>query len=151
MIETMTKQPIEFAKFIREHDLSHEINFRFISFIPNVNLCDDGTSFFTLESGLEEVLDPPLSTLPLVALPSPSTSRDNTAFIMAFSDPLFPLAQLAEFEASETFGISAPVDEDNTCCELGDVFIEVFNLGETSLRKPCVAIVVTIPPSPKSY
>ena len=35
----------------------------------DVKLCDDGASFHPLESGLEEVIDPPLTTLPLLLHP----------------------------------------------------------------------------------
>jgi len=43
---------------------------------------------------------------------------------MTLSDPSFPFAQLMEFKLGETFGISASVDEDDTCYELDDAFIK---------------------------
>ena len=84
MIETMTEQRIEFANNMREHELSPETDLRFSSPSLDVNLCDDGASFLSLESGLKEVFDPPLTTLPIVAPSSPRTFRNNTAFIMTF-------------------------------------------------------------------
>jgi len=67
MIETMNKQQVKLVNCMREYDLSHETDFRVNFSELDVNLCDDGASSLTLESGLEEVLDPPLTTLPLVA------------------------------------------------------------------------------------
>jgi len=58
---------------MREHDLSCETNTRFPSPEPDVNLCDHGESFPTLESILEEVFDPPSTTLPPVAPSLPNT------------------------------------------------------------------------------
>jgi len=84
MIDIMNGQQIDFANFMREHDLSYETNLTFSSFIPSVNLCDDEASFLVLESGLEEVLDPYLTTLPFIGPSSLTTSSDNTVFIMTF-------------------------------------------------------------------
>ena len=94
-------------------------------------LCDDNASFPPLESELEEVLDPPLTTPSLVAPSLPSTLRDNTTLIMTFPDPPLPLAQPTEVEVGETFGVSGSVDEDDTCYELGNVSIEVHDLDVT--------------------
>jgi len=66
MIETINEQQIEFANKIREYDLSHETGLRFSTPRLDVNFWDDGASFPLLESGLEEVLDPPLTTVPFV-------------------------------------------------------------------------------------
>ena len=99
---------------MRKYDLLHEIGLRVSSPRLHVNLCDDGVSFPPLEFGLGEVIDPPLTTLPIVAPPSPSPFRNNTALIMTFLDTPSPLAQSTRFEVSETFGVSASVDEDGT-------------------------------------
>jgi len=82
MIDTMNEQQIKFANKMRKYDLSHETDLRFSSPRLDVNMCDDGMSFSPLESGLEEALDPPLTTLLTVASSFPNTLRDNTAFIM---------------------------------------------------------------------
>ena len=67
MIETINKQQIEFANKIWGYDLLHETNLRFSSPTLDVNLCDDGASFPPIEAELEEILDPLLVTLPIVA------------------------------------------------------------------------------------
>jgi len=92
MIETMNEQQIEFANKIQEYDLSPEPDLSSSSPRPDVNLCDDSTSFPPIESGLDEVLNPPLTTLLTVALSYPNTLRDSTAFIMTFLDTHSPLA-----------------------------------------------------------
>jgi len=94
MIETMNDQRVKFANCTREYDLLHDRDNELGVSFPkyHVNLYDDGASFPTLEFGLEEVLGPPLTTLPLVAPSTPSTLRDNTSFLMTFLDPPFPLA-----------------------------------------------------------
>ena len=75
MIETIDKQRVELEVKMREFDLSHQIDLKFSSPKLDVCLCDDGLSFSPLESGLEAVLDPFLTTLPLVAPSSTSTLR----------------------------------------------------------------------------
>ena len=77
---------------MQEYDLSYKTDLSVNFSELDVNLCDDGASSLTLESRLEEVLDPPSTTLPLVAPSLPSTLRDNTSFLMTFLDPPFPLA-----------------------------------------------------------
>ena len=74
-----------------EHDLSHETDLRFRSPEPDVNLFDDGESFPNLEFGLEEVFDPPSTTLPPAAPSSPNTLKDNTTSITTFPDMPYPL------------------------------------------------------------
>ena len=56
----------------------------------DVNLCDNVASFPLPEFKLGKVLDPPLTALSLVTPSSPSTLKENTEFIMTFSDPPFP-------------------------------------------------------------
>jgi len=80
-------------------------------------LCDDDASFPSLESGLEVVLDPPLTTPSVIAPSSPSTFRDNTMFIMTFADPPFPLTQSMMFEVGETLGTNTSVDGEDTYYE----------------------------------
>ena len=92
MIETVNEQQIVFANKIREYDLSPETDLSSGSSILEVNLCDDGASCLTLESGLEEVLDPPLTALPLVSPSLTSTLRDNTPLYTTYPNPPFPLA-----------------------------------------------------------
>jgi len=75
---------------MREYGLPHETNLRFSSPKLDVCLCDNGASFSPLDSELEVLLDPPLTTPSLVAPSSPSTCRDNTMLIMTFPDPPFP-------------------------------------------------------------
>jgi len=41
------------------------------------------------------------------------------------------LYQSTEFEVGETLGISATVDEDDTCYDLGDAFIKVYDFDAT--------------------
>jgi len=77
MIETINEQQIKFANKMWEYNLSHETDLRFSSPRFDVNFCDDGTSFSLLESGLEEVLDPPLTTFPFVTPSSFRTSVDE--------------------------------------------------------------------------
>jgi len=108
MIKTMNEQQVEFANKIREYDLSHETDLKFSPPILDVYSCDDGASFPPLESRLEIVCDPPLTTPSLIAPSSSSTLRDNNTFIITILDPPLPLPQLKEFE---TFSINASVDE----------------------------------------
>jgi len=77
MIEKINEHQIEFVNKMREYDLSHETDLRFSSLRLDVNFCDDGVSFPPLESGLKEVLDPPLTTLSFVAPCSFSASVDE--------------------------------------------------------------------------
>jgi len=70
MIETMAKQQAEFENKMREFNLLHKIDLRFSSPKLDVCLCDDGASFTPLKFGLEAVLEPSLTTQPLVARPS---------------------------------------------------------------------------------
>jgi len=142
MIETINEQQIEFANKIREYDPSPETDLS--SSFPklDVNLYDDGASFPPLESGLEEVLDPPLTTLLTVAPSFPNTLRNNTAFIMTLFDTPSLLAQSTEFRVSEILGVSASVDEDDTWFELGNIFIEEYGLHETPLGTSCVDLMV---------
>jgi len=147
MIETMNKQQTEFANRMREYDLSHETDLRFSSPKLDVYLCDDGASFSPLESGLEAVLDPPLTTLSLLFSPSPSTFRDNTTFNMTLSDPPLPLAQSTEFEMGETFIINANVDEDDVCYDSDSLFIEVRDSDATLAGMSYVDVVITVPTS----
>jgi len=147
MIEAMNEQQIEFANKMWEYDLSHETDFRFSSPRLDVNLCDDGASF-PLEFKLEKILNPSLTTLPIVAPSSPSTFRNNSAFIMTFSDTSFPLAQLTEFKVRETFGIRVSVDEDDACSESGDAFIRDHDLNATPVVGSYVDAVATILTSP---
>jgi len=88
----MNKQQVEFANKMREYDMSHETDLRLSSLRLDFYLCDDGVSFPPLESGLEVVLDPPMTTSSLIIPSSPSTFRDNTMLIMTFPDPPFSLA-----------------------------------------------------------
>jgi len=106
MIETMNKQQAEFDSRMRKFDLPHETNLRFSSLKLDVCLCDDGASFPPLESRLEAVLDPSLTTPSLIAPSSTSIFRDNTMLIMTFPDPPFPLTQSMEFELGETLSIN---------------------------------------------
>ena len=111
-------------------------------------MCDDGASFLTLESGLEEVPDPSFTTLHIIAPSLPHTVSNNTMLFMTFPNPSFPLAQLTEFEIGETFGVSASVYEDDICCESSNIFIKVHDLHETFTGTSCVDVVVARPASP---
>jgi len=73
---------------------------------------------------------------------------ENTKFIMTFLDTVSPLAQSTKFEVAETFGISAGVDEDDTCSESGDVFIKEHDLDATLVGRLYVDVVATVPTSP---
>ena len=100
---------------------------------------------FSLKSELEAVCNPPLTTPSLIAPSSPSTLRDNIAFIMTFPDPPFLLAQSTEFEVGETFSIN----EDDTCYESNNVFIEVHEFDATLVGQSYVDVVVIMPASPE--
>ena len=50
-----------------------------------------------------------------------------------------------EFGIGETFGVSASVDEDDTWFELGNIFIEEYDLHESPIGTSCVDVVVTRP------
>ena len=148
MIETMNKQQVEFAEFVnaqREYDLSPETDLSSSAPRLDVNLCDDGASFPPLESGLEDVLDPPLTTSPLVAPSLPSTLKDNT---MTYLDPPFPLAQSTEFEVGEIFCVDASIDGDDLCLESDDTFSEVHDLDEILEGGSCVDAVAAVSSSP---
>ena len=67
MIEIINEPQVEFATKIREYDLSHETDIRVSSLRLDAYLYDDGASFPSLGFKLEVVLDPPLTTLSLVA------------------------------------------------------------------------------------
>ena len=95
----------------------------FSSLRLDVHLCDDGASFLTLKSGQEEVPDASLSILPSVAPSLPTTLKDNIVLFNTFPDPFFPLARSTESELGETFGVGANVDDDDICCELGDILL----------------------------
>jgi len=97
MIEAMNKQLAEFDSKMWECDLSHDTDLRFSSPKLDVCSCDDSASFTPLESGLEVVPNPSLTTPSLVAPSSPNTLRDNTMFNMTLPDPPLPLAQSMEF------------------------------------------------------
>jgi len=84
MIETMNEQQVKLANCMWEYDLSHETDLRVNFSALDVNLCDDGASSLTLESGLEEVLDPPLTTLPLVA----PSSLASLGITLHFAQPI---------------------------------------------------------------
>ena len=148
MIETMNKQQAKFENKMREFDLSHETNLRFSSPNLDVCLCDDGASFSPLESGLEVGLDPPLTTLPIVPPPSPSSLCNNTTFNMTLPDPLLPLAQSTEFKVGETFSVNASVDEDDIRYESDYVFIEVRDSDAALVGRSYGDVVVTMLASP---
>jgi len=145
VIETMNEQQIDFANKMRECDLSPETDLSSSSPRLDVNLCDDCASFPPQQSRLEEVLDPPLTTL-LTFTPSfPNTLKNYTALMMTFFDTPPPLAQSTEFKVGENVGVSASVDENDTWSYLGDVFIEEYGLYETPMGTSCVDVVVVGP------
>jgi len=129
---------------MQEYDLLHETDLRFGSPRLDVYLCDDGVSFPSLESGLEAVLDPPLTTSSIVAPSFPSTFKSNTTLIMTFFDPPFSLAQSTEYEVGETLAISASVGEDDTCYESDNAFIEVHDFDATLVGRSYEDVVVTV-------
>ena len=108
---------------MREYDLTHETDLRFSFPKLDVCLCDDGTSFHPLESGLAAMLDPPLTTRSLVAPSSPSTLRDSNTFDITLLDRPLPLAQSMEFVVGETFNVKTSVDENDTYYESNNFFI----------------------------
>jgi len=93
-----------------------------------------------------EVRDPPLTTLPFVALSLSSTLRDHTPFLMTFPDPPFPLAQSMETEVRGIFCVDASVDEDDIRYGLGNAFIEVHDLHEILIGRSSVDIMVVVSP-----
>jgi len=111
MIEIMNEQQVTFVNKMQEYNLSHEIDLKFCPPKLDFYLRDDGASVPPLESGLEAVCDPFLTTPSLVVPSSPSTLRANTVFIMTFPNPPFPLAQSMEYEVGETLGVSTGVSE----------------------------------------
>jgi len=148
MIETIKEQQITFANKIQEYNLSPDTDLSSSSSRLDVNLCDDDASSHTLVSGLEEVLDHPLTTLPPVTPFLPNTLRDNTSLHTTYPNPPFPLAQSIEFKGGETFCVDASVNEDDMCCELDNAFIEVHDLDETFIARSCVDVVVAVSSSP---
>ena len=97
------EQNAKFENSLREYDLSHEADLRFSSARLDVNMCDDGMSFPPPESGLEEVLDPPLTISPIVAPSSLSTPRDTTEGALSLTISPLPLAQCTELKVGESF------------------------------------------------
>jgi len=83
-----------------------------------------------------------MPTLLTVTPSFPNTITDNTAFIMAFIDTLSPLAQSTAFEVGETFGISASVDDDDTCSGSDNVFIKEHDLDATLVGRSYVDVVI---------
>jgi len=81
------------------------------------------------------VLEPPLTTLPLVAPSLPSALKDKTLFLTTFLGPPFPLAQLTKLEVGGTFYVDAGVNEVDVRYESNNAFIEVHNLDEDSHRE----------------
>ena len=79
MIETINGQHIAIANRMWEYDLSHETDLRFSSTRLAVDFCDDDVSSLLLESRLEEVFDPPPTTLSFVASSLFSISIDEDA------------------------------------------------------------------------
>jgi len=148
MIETMNEQQVRLANCIREYDLSHETDLRVNLSELNVNLCENGASSLTLESELVEVLDHPLTTLPLVAPSPPSILKDYTPLCTTYPGLPFPLTQSMEFEIGEIFCVDANVNKDDICCASDDAFIEVHDLNETLVRRLCMDVVIAVSPSP---
>jgi len=54
--------------------------------------------------------------LPLIASFSPNTLRDNTASLMTFPDPRYPLTQSMGFRVGEILSVDVSIDEDNSYC-----------------------------------
>jgi len=77
MIETIDEKHIKIVNSMREYDLSRETDLRFSPTRLDVNFYNDGESFPPLVSGLEEVLDPPPTTLPSIAPSSFSVNVDE--------------------------------------------------------------------------
>jgi len=132
---------------MHECDPSHETDLTFSSSKLDVHSCDDGASFLNLQSGVEEVLGPFLTTLHLVVPSLPSTVENNITFIMTFFNPHFPLAQLMKFEICGTFCVDPNVDKDDISYEFGHAFIEVHDLHEILVGSSCMDVVVTVLPS----
>jgi len=86
MIETINEQHIAIAYRMREYDLSRETDLSFNSTRLDVDFCDDGVSSLLLESRLEEVLDPPPTTLSFVAPSSFSISIDEDDMCYKLAD-----------------------------------------------------------------
>jgi len=147
MIEAIDKQRVEFELKMREYDLSHETDLRFSSPKLDVCLCDDGASVPPLESRLEAVLDPSLTTLLLVAPSSPLTLRDNTTFNMRLPDSPLPLAQSTEFKVGEIFSVTESIDEDDICFDSSNVVLEVHDSVATLAGRPYEDVMITVPTS----
>ena len=110
-------------------------------------MCDDGVSFPPLESGLEAVLDPSLTTVPLVAPSSPSTLREHTAFSMTSLDPPLPFAQSTAFEIGETLSVRVSVDEEVACYDSDSSVLEVHDSDALVAGMSYVDVVLTVPTS----
>jgi len=67
---------------------------------------------------------------------------------MTLLDLPIPLTQSPEFEVSETFSIHASVDEDGTCYESVNTFIEMYDFDVTLVERFYVDVVVTVSASP---
>jgi len=76
-------------------------------------------------TGLGEVIDPPLTSLPLVAPSLPSTPRDTTEGVLSLLVSLLPLGQCTGLEMGESLGGDVRCVEDDSLDWSGDIaFLE---------------------------
>ena len=103
MIDVIDEQNAKFENSLREYDLSHETDLRFISARLDVNTCDDGVSFPPLESALKEVLDPPPTISPIVAPSLLSTLGDTTKDVLSLTISPLTVALYTKLKVGESF------------------------------------------------
>ena len=103
---------------MRETGLLHETNPSPSSPRLEVSFYDDCESFLSLEptfvidshvTNLEEVIDPPLIFVPLVASSLSSTLRDTTEGVLCFLSCPFPVAQCMGLEMGKSLGVMLAV------------------------------------------
>ena len=112
MIETMSEKNAKFENYLSVHRLSHKTNLTLPSFRPEVSLCDDDESFFSLEYDVvvdtllanpAKVIDTPLTPLPLVALSLVNTTSDTTKGSLTLPISPIPLAQCIGLKVDDPF------------------------------------------------
>jgi len=146
VIETMNERHEFFISEMRECGLLHEIDPSPSSPRPVVNLYDDYESFLPLEpnfmvdaplTGLEEVVDPPLTSLPFIAQSSSSTPKGITEGVLSVLSFPIPLAQRAGLEMGESSMGDASFIKDDLVDWLGELTLIDRFLEETPFEELC--------------
>jgi len=153
---TMNERHEHFVSEMREFGLLHETDPSLPIPRFECSLCDDCGSFLPLKSNvvddasltdLEEVFDPPLSSLPLVALSFSNTlvatSVSNSTFL---ASPL-PLAQCTGLEMGEICRGDVSVLEDDSLSWSKELILVEPHLQEAPFAEFCGDVMGTDTPS----